>query len=394
VIRCQKNSKLGLEIGNEIAKRITDEHSLWDFKQSETAPLLLILDRCDDAVTPILHQWTYQAMIHELIGINNNRVDLSSLPNISKQEQKEIVLSTEQDPFYKANLYNNFGDLGANLKQLVSEFQSKSKDKKDIQTIQDMKKFVEDYPEFRKLSGNVSKHVTLMGELSRLVDVRSLFEVSELQQELACVQDLIFASAQKKLEILLGNPKIQNEDCLKLVLLYALRYEGAGSKDKDVLNSFKARLEERGIDREQIELISTLREYAGAGVRATDLFQNKSLISIASKTLTRGLKGVSNVYTEHKPLLRRTLESFLQGKFTGKAEANFPFINDTGAKESSFRPQCIIVFMIGGATFEEALTVRELNVDAKIGGKIVLGGTTVLNSASFLADITRVKNMK
>lgn len=49
-----------------------------------------------------------------------------------------------------------------------------------------MKKFVESYPEFRKMAGNVSKHVALMSELSRIMDGRSLMDVSELEQELAC----------------------------------------------------------------------------------------------------------------------------------------------------------------------------------------------------------------
>jgi hypothetical protein len=48
-----------------------------------------------------------------------------------------------------------------------------------------MKRFIEEYPEFRKLGGNVSKHVALVGELSRLVGTRHLLQVSELEQSLA-----------------------------------------------------------------------------------------------------------------------------------------------------------------------------------------------------------------
>jgi hypothetical protein len=48
-----------------------------------------------------------------------------------------------------------------------------------------MKRFVEDYPEFRKLGGNVSKHVALVGELSRLVERDKLLEVGEVEQGLA-----------------------------------------------------------------------------------------------------------------------------------------------------------------------------------------------------------------
>jgi hypothetical protein len=48
-----------------------------------------------------------------------------------------------------------------------------------------MKRFVEEYPEFRKLGGNVSKHVAIVGELSRLVGRDKLLEVGEVEQGLA-----------------------------------------------------------------------------------------------------------------------------------------------------------------------------------------------------------------
>jgi len=48
-----------------------------------------------------------------------------------------------------------------------------------------MKRFVEEYPEFRRLGGNVTKHVTLVGELSRLVERDDLLAVSEVEQSLA-----------------------------------------------------------------------------------------------------------------------------------------------------------------------------------------------------------------
>jgi vacuolar protein sorting-associated protein 45 len=38
-------------------------------------------------VTPLLSQWTYQAMVHELLGISNNRVSLAGTPGITKDLQ-------------------------------------------------------------------------------------------------------------------------------------------------------------------------------------------------------------------------------------------------------------------------------------------------------------------
>lgn len=44
-----------------------------------------------------------------------------------------------------------------------------------------------------------------------------------------------------------------------------------------------------------------------------------------------------------------------------------------------FRPQDIIVFIIGGATYEEALAIYNLNRTVP-GVRIVLGGTTIHNT--------------
>lgn len=51
---------------------------------------------------------------------------------------------------------------------------------------EDMAKFVDNYPEYRKMHGNVSKHVTLVTEMSKIVEERKLMVVSQTEQELAC----------------------------------------------------------------------------------------------------------------------------------------------------------------------------------------------------------------
>lgn len=61
---------------------MTQEDQLFDFRKADTPPILLILDRRNDPITPLLSQWTYQAMVHELLGINNGRVDLSDVPDV------------------------------------------------------------------------------------------------------------------------------------------------------------------------------------------------------------------------------------------------------------------------------------------------------------------------
>lgn len=101
--------------------------------------------------------------------------------------RQETILSPSHDPFFATHLFSNFGDLGASLATYVKDFQSKSlaSNPSSIETVADMKRFVEEYPEFRKLGGNVSKHVALVGELSRIVERDGLLGVSEVEQSLA-----------------------------------------------------------------------------------------------------------------------------------------------------------------------------------------------------------------
>lgn len=95
----------------------------------------------------------------------------------------------------------------------------------------------------------------------------------------------------------------------------------------------------------------------------------------------QGLSGVENIYTQHTPLLKDTLEDLIKGKLR---ENLYPTLG--GEDVNGRKPQDIIVFMVGGTTYEESLCVHQLN-QAYSGVKIVLGGTTVHNSASFMEEI-------
>ena len=49
--------------------------------------------------------------------------------------------------------------------------------------------FIENYPEFRKLSGTVSKHVAVVSELSRIVAEHHMMAVSECEQDIVTQSD-------------------------------------------------------------------------------------------------------------------------------------------------------------------------------------------------------------
>ena len=44
-------------------------------------PLLILLDRNFDLTTPLQHTWTYQALLHDLLDLELNRVEIEKKPN-------------------------------------------------------------------------------------------------------------------------------------------------------------------------------------------------------------------------------------------------------------------------------------------------------------------------
>jgi len=339
------------------------------------------LDRRNDPVTPLLNQWTYQAMLHELLIMENNRIDLSKVQGV-RAELKEIVMSATQDQFFADNLLANFGDLGVSIKKYVEKYQESTKNTARIESIEDMQRFVDEYPEFRRMSGNVSKHVAVVHELSRIVEAQGLLEASQLEQELACSENR--QEHYKELVELLGSTTITNMERLRLVLLYALRYEHESSQ-----NQLRDMLRSKGIDEEQIDLVDQLLRYAGSKVRGGDLFQNKSFLAQARSAVTKGFKGVENVYTQHKSQTSALVESLLKGKLK---ESSYPFVDGT-RNVPPVREQArtrVVVFVVGGTTFEEARDIIELNRTLEGGRSVILGGTTIHNCRSFLADVAQL----
>ncbi|KFZ06991.1 hypothetical protein V501_06895 [Pseudogymnoascus sp. VKM F-4519 (FW-2642)] len=381
LIRYQKNSFLAKKLATEVRYLVSQEEQLFDFRKVDTPPILLILDRRDDPITPLLSQWTYQAMVHELLGINNGRVDLHNVPDI-RPELKEVVLSQDQDPFFKKNMFLNFGDLGGNIKDYVEQYQSKTKSSSNIESIADMKRFIEEYPEFRKLSGNVSKHVTIVGELSRKVGAENLLEVSEVEQSLACNDN--HAADLKNVQRLLQSPSVTAEGKVRLVALYALRHQRHPSNALPLLLDLLGAT--GNMPQRQIDIVSKLLHYQSSLQQVqnasgiTDMFESANIFSGARDRL-KGLKGVDNVYTQHSPRLEITLQELIKGRLR---EQQYPFVDGGGSTRD--KPQDIIVFMIGGTTYEEAKLVATINASVP-GIRVVLGATCIHNSVTFLEEV-------
>jgi vacuolar protein sorting-associated protein 45 len=100
-----------------------------------------------------------------------------------------------------------------------------------------------------------------------------------------------------------------------------------------------------------------------------------------------GVHNSIQVYTQHVPLLINTLNLALKGKLRDKpsklsSEATFPATGPI----PSVAPKCVVAFVVGGVTYEEGTKVAEMNISSPIF-KVILGGTTIHNSTTFLREL-------
>lgn len=190
--------------------------------------------------------------------------------------------------------------------------------------------------------------------------------------------------AQKSLQRLIQLPSVPAENKLRLVALYAIRYEKHPSNALPVLLDLLVTA--GSVPSQRVGTVSKLLAYhhslqappvAGG---FSDLFESTSLFS-GARDRFKGLKGVENVYTQHSPRLEATLQNLIKGKLK---EPQYPFLE--GGGHTRDKPQDVIVFMVGGATYEEAKTVAQVNASSP-GVRVVLGGTSIHNSLTFLEEV-------
>ena len=111
------------------------------------------------------------------------------------------------------------------------------------------------------------------------------------------------------------------------------------------ISHFVEQLRNNGVEEKFVDIVQKVQRYAGEAKRTSDLYGTKSVLNKLGSQISREFKGVENVYTQHSPVLKATLESVIKGKMK---ESEFPFLGSSNTTSSH-----IVVYMVGGFTYEE-----------------------------------------
>jgi hypothetical protein len=210
---------------------------------------------------------------------------------------------------------------------------------------------------------------------------------------------------------MIASPQINTDAKLRLALLYALRYQKFNG---NCIVGIVELLKQYSVPEQDARLVYVMLNFAGQEERQDDLFSNANFFS-RGKSALKGLKGVENVYTQHTPPLVETVEQLLKGRLkeTGypildpptDPSKNYHSSSTTANNQSSAaaaqnlptRPIEVVVFVVGGSTYEEARSIALLNdrlasgvgfsgpgPQPQLGARVILGGTYVHNSRTYV----------
>ncbi|KAH8681230.1 Sec1 family superfamily protein [Xylariales sp. PMI_506] len=388
-----------------------DEYAQWNpnFPPPSSRPqgILLVTDRSMDLMAPLVHEFTYQAMAHDLLSIQDadkTTFHMTVNEGTAEAEEKDMELS-DKDKVWVDNRHRHMKDT---IDKLMGDFQKfldqnphftdANSDTTSLNAIKDM---LAGLPQFQEMKEAYSLHLSMAQECMNIFQHHKLPDIASSEQTMATGLDEDFRKPKNILEAvaaLLDDDAITQSDRLRLVIIYILYRDGV------ILEDIKRLLAHASLPPQDGEIIQNLELLGGRLVHGLKepKRDNAPLFPIDTKN---AVPNEEYALSRFQPVLKPLLEHVCRGALD---QINFPYVKppldpneDLIAGQGSLRAakpmwaatgrrvpenrQRILVFMAGGATFSEARTCYE--VGNAQGRDIVLATTHMLTPQLFVRQV-------
>ncbi|KAL2516825.1 SNARE-interacting protein KEULE [Abeliophyllum distichum] len=377
--------------------------NLPNFPQSETCELL-ILDRSIDQIAPIIHEWTYDAMCHDLLNLEGNKY-VHEVPNRTGglPEKKEVLLE-DHDPIWLELRHAHIADASERLHEKMTNFVSKNKaaqihgsrDAGNLST-RELQMMVQALPQYSEQIEKLSLHVDIAGKINKIIREMGLKELGQMEQ------DLVFGDAGTKdlINFLRTKEDVTRENKLRLLMIYAAVYPEKFEDGK----------------------IAKLMELARLPQEDTNAVYNMRLLEVSSETKKSSIIPFSLKFDVHKkkhaarkdrpgeevawqlsrfyPIIEELVEKLSKAELSKDdypcGQQHGPVLETlmTGYSSDSIlrhassdfkqMGQRIFVFIVGGATRSELRVCHKLTT--KLKREIVLGSSSLDDPSHFITKM-------
>jgi len=408
-----------------IAGEDTSETSKLGLTPSTTIESLIVIDREVDYATPLLTQLTYEGLVDEVVGIENNQADVDSsivgtasqpAPGSSKtvgaapvEAKKQRITLDSSDKLYDQLRDTNFAIIKSLLNKVARRLQTDFDSRHSTKTTAELREFVNKLPGYQAEQRSLKIHIALAEEIFKHTRTDQFSRLLEVQQNLAAgadpssqheaIEELISRDAplREVLRVLClescisGGIKQRELDVFKKMILQAYGYQHLLTLDA---------LEKLQLLLSRSSPMAAMIPMSGAGTvvgaKTNYTYLRKALRLIVDEVNEHDPNDIAYVYSGYAPLSVRLVQCILQKQYltsiTRGGNANNAAGVPTGGASQGWRGFDEAVKHARGAIFDEvqkgedkAVKARALltgSGEKKIVFVVFLGGITFTEIAA------------
>ncbi|KAI1213788.1 vacuolar protein sorting 33A-like protein [Annulohypoxylon truncatum] len=311
---------------------------------SNTIESAIIIDREVDFVTPLLTQLTYEGLIDEFWGIQNNQADIdstivgapsqaasqstASTPTPSTASRKRKIQLDSSDKLYDGLRDANFAIVGTLLNKVARRLQSDYDSRHTSKTTAELRDFVKKLPGYQTEHQSLKIHTGLAEEIMKHTRADQFSRMLEVQQNLAAGADP--ASQFDAIEELIARD-VPLREILRLLCIYSCISGGIKSKDFDQFRrlvlegyGYQHLLTLHNLEKLQLFLsrtspMASMIPMPGSGTatgtKTNYTFLRKQLRLIVDEVNEHDPNDIAYVYSGYAPLSIRLVQCILQKQY-------------------------------------------------------------------------------
>jgi syntaxin-binding protein 1 len=406
---------------------------------SERATLLL-LDRKDDCLSPLVHEFTYEAMVNDLLPIDDDRITYESV-NAGTAREGSQEATTKMDALLNDNdevwvelrgkhIADVIQTLSNKIREIVdsssgSALSKSAKANGKALSLNQMAKALKALPEYREIMSKLSQHMQIAHQCMDAFGSQGLLELSELEQTLATGKT--DEGKSPKLKQLLGmtveefRKQPNSLMRLRLMAIVIVSQRGLGSE-----SDLQKLLGEASLSSKELSALRNLEKLGCPLVQRKSADTKGKLVGFLKskgvETFTQAESDSEYSSSRYVCLLKPILEQAAAGKLSvdqypsvmplpdaeavlgQSASGAAKSVRKAGTASSKWQSQSTasnasvkkktsysgrqIVFMAGGMCYSELRSAREV-MNAS-GTEIVVGGTRFITPKDFLIDLNNL----
>ncbi|KAJ9117921.1 hypothetical protein QFC20_000202 [Naganishia adeliensis] len=378
--------------------------------------VMFVVDRSMDPVAPFLHEFTYQAMIHDLLPLDEGPTYRYKVKTaLGAIEQKEALLN-EEDPIWTEIRHMHMKEAIDKLMVDFNRFTNEHagfRNNDNASSLDDMKDMLASLPSFTETRDKFSAHLEMSQTCMNTFSQSKLPQAANVEQ--CCATGVTPDGKNPKSLVedmipLLSDKTLSNKDKVRIIALWILHRDGVPDEDR------KRLFQHARLSLGEQDAVNNLVHLGSRVVRSGN--------DRNSRTRLKQKYGASDddyELSRYKPLIRQLIEEQVSGRLSPN---DFPYLREAptetplpahvrpaavtsnslnnGGSLRSARPtwhkapaarvqattesrQRIILFVAGGMTFSEQRLAYLIG--DSLNKEVIIGSTHQTTPEAFINDM-------